>query len=117
MRLTTSKNTSESARITSTRDPLRVAIWAAGVIVAIIAIARGPDATATAATATAGPFATLAAIILASALADRLGAFRILARALIPARGRTTSTAAVLAFTALSAHLSTSTSPSSWPCR
>ncbi len=101
MRLITSNNASESATITSSRDPLRIAIWAAGVIVAIIAVARGPDASATAARATAGPFATLAAIILASALADRLGAFRILARALIPARGRTTSAAAVLVFTAL----------------
>ena len=101
MRLITSNNTSESATITSSCDPLRVAIWAAGVIVAVIAVARGPDASATAARATAGPFATLAAIILASALADRLGAFRILARALIPARGRTTSTGAVLVFAAL----------------
>ena len=101
MLLTMSKNTTESARITSTRDPLRVAIWTAAVIVAVIAVARGPDASAAAARATAGPFATLAAIILASALADRLGAFRILARALIPARGTTTSVGAVLAFTAL----------------
>ena len=65
MRLTTSSNTSESATITSTRDPLRVVIWTAGVIVAVIAVARGPDASAAAARATAGPFATLAAIILA----------------------------------------------------
>jgi arsenical pump membrane protein len=101
MRLTTSSNTSEPARITSTRDLLRVAIWAAGLIVAVIAAALRPDASAAAARATAGPFATLAAIILTAALADRLGAFRILARALIPARGRTTSVAAVLAFTAL----------------
>ena len=101
MRFITSKNTSKSAMITSSRDPLLVAIWAAGVIVAVIAVARGPDASATAARATAGPFATLSAIILASALADRLGAFRILARALIPARGRTTSVGAVLVFTAL----------------
>jgi arsenical pump membrane protein len=45
---------------------------------------------------------TLAAIIAASALADRLGTFRILASTLIPARGpRVTSAAAVLIVTAL----------------
>lgn len=101
MQLITPKNTSESARITSPRDPLRRAIWAAGIVVAVTAATVRPDASAAAASATAGPFATLAAIILASALAGRLGAFRILARALIPARGRVTSVAAVLALTAL----------------
>jgi arsenical pump membrane protein len=61
-----------------------------------------PHAAATAATATARPFATLAAIILASALAGRIGAFAILARALIPARGaKTFAAAAILVFTAL----------------
>ena len=61
-----------------------------------------PHAAATAATATARPFATLAAIILASALAGRIGAFQVLARALIPARsGPVICAAAVLTFTAL----------------
>jgi arsenical pump membrane protein len=61
-----------------------------------------PHAAATAATATARPFATLAAIILASALAGRLGAFAVLARALIPARSaKTIAAAAILIFTAL----------------
>jgi arsenical pump membrane protein len=61
-----------------------------------------PHAAATAAAATARPFATLAAIILASALAGRIGAFQVLARALIPARGaRVISAAAILIFTAL----------------
>jgi Na+/H+ antiporter NhaD/arsenite permease-like protein len=70
--------------------------------VAVTAAALRPDASAAAAAATAGPFATLAAIILASALAGRLGAFRALARALVPARGGTLpSAAAVLALTAL----------------
>jgi arsenical pump membrane protein len=44
----------------------------------------------------------LAAIILASALAGQLGAFRFLARALIPARGaKAVAAAAILTFTAL----------------
>ena len=102
MQLITPKNTSESARITSHRDPLRMIIWAAGIVLPIIAAALAPDASTAAAAATARPFATLAAIILASALAHRLGAFRILARALIPARGpKVTSAAAILMLTAL----------------
>ena len=77
-------------------------MWAAGIVVAVTAAVVRPDAFAAAAAATASPFATLAAIILASALAGRLGAFRVLARALIPARGgKVTSAAAVLALTAL----------------
>jgi arsenical pump membrane protein len=61
-----------------------------------------PHAAAIAAAATARPFATLAAIILASALAGRIGAFQVLARALIPARGATTlAAAAILTFTTL----------------
>jgi arsenical pump membrane protein len=102
MPLITPKSTSESARITSSRDPLRMIIWAAGILLAAIATGLGPGASVLAARATAGPFATLAAIILASALADRLGAFRVLASALIPARGpKIISAAAVLALTAL----------------
>ncbi len=54
------------------------------------------------AAATASPFATLTAIILASALAGRLGVFRTLARAVIPASaGPLASAAAVLALTTL----------------
>ena len=39
MQLITPKNTSESARIMSSRDPLRMTIWAAGIILAVIAAA------------------------------------------------------------------------------
>jgi arsenical pump membrane protein len=102
MQFITPKNSSESARIKSSRDPLRMIIWAAGILLAVIAAAVRPDASVSAAGATARPFVILAAIILASALADRLGAFRTLASALIPARGpRVTSAAAVLTLTAL----------------
>jgi Na+/H+ antiporter NhaD/arsenite permease-like protein len=102
MQLITPKNSSKSARITSSRDPLRMIIFAAGILLAVITAAVWPDAAASAAAATARPFATLAAIILGSVLADRLGAFRILARALIPARGAGAAcAAAVLALTAL----------------
>jgi arsenical pump membrane protein len=102
MQLITPKNASKSVRITSSRDPLRMIISTAGILLAVITAAVRPGAAASAAAATARPFATLAAIILASALAERLGAFRILSRGLIPARGpRVTSAAAVLALTAL----------------
>jgi arsenical pump membrane protein len=55
-----------------------------------------------AARGTADPFLTLAGIILAAALADRLGLFRLLASLLVPERAsRHAAAAAVLAFTAL----------------
>jgi arsenical pump membrane protein len=88
--------------ITSSPDPLQRVIWVAGIVLAVTAAALRPDASADAARATASPFATLTAIILASALAGRLGAFKFLARILIPDRGRSLfSAAAVLALTAL----------------
>ena len=77
-------------------------IWAAGAVLTVIAAALEPGASAAAARATAGPFATLAAIILASALAGRVGAFGVLASALIPVRGaRVATSAGVLALTAV----------------
>jgi arsenical pump membrane protein len=68
----------------------------------VIAGALRPAAYAAAATATARPFAILAAIIAASALAGRLGAFRILSSSLIPVRGaQVGTTAAVLGLAAV----------------
>src|SRR5580704_666596 len=88
--------------MTSSNDPLRMIIWAAGVVLAVIAAALGPGATAVAARATAGPFVTLAAVILASALAGRAGAFQALAGVLIPVRGpRVAAATGVLALTAV----------------
>jgi arsenical pump membrane protein len=79
-----------------------VTIWIAGIILAIVAGALVPRVAVTAAVATAGPFATLAAIILASALAGRLGVFAALGRALVRARSTpVVAVAATLAFTAL----------------
>jgi arsenical pump membrane protein len=79
-----------------------VAIWAAGILLVVVAAAFRPTACAAAAIATARPFGTLAAIITGSAVADRLGAFRILSSAIIPVRGaRIATTAAVLALTAV----------------
>ena len=102
MQFIMSKRTSKSAKITSSQDPLRLIIWSAGILLAVITAAVRPDASASAAAATARPFATLAVIILTSVLAGRLGAFGILARAFIPARGsKAVTAAAVLTLTAL----------------
>jgi arsenical pump membrane protein len=77
-------------------------LWTAGVTLTVLAAALVPDAAVRAATATLGPFGTLAAIILGSVLADRLGAFAVLERALIPdRRAGIASAAAILGFTAL----------------
>jgi arsenical pump membrane protein len=77
-------------------------LWTAGVTLTVLAAALVPDAAVRAATATLGPFGTLAAIILGSVLADRLGAFAVLERALIPdRRAGIASAAAIRGFTAL----------------
>lgn len=83
-------------------DPIRLVLWAAGVVLAAATTAIMPGAATAAARATLGPFATLAAIILGSVLADRLGVFAALGRALIPSRcpARVTA-AAIMSFTAL----------------
>ncbi|HXW45232.1 MAG TPA: SLC13 family permease [Streptosporangiaceae bacterium] len=84
------------------RDVLRLVLWAAGIILAALAVGLRTHDFGPAIRATVGPFGTLAAIILGSALADRLGAFGVLTRAIVPSRGhRVTSAAAVLALTAL----------------
>ena len=102
MQLITQKSNSESDKMTSSNDPLCAIIWAAGVVLVVIAAVLGPGTWAAAARATAGPFATLAAIILASVLAGRAGAFQVLAGGLIPARGaRVAAAAGVLALTAV----------------
>lgn len=77
-------------------------LWAAAVILTAAAVCSRPAALPPAAQATLGPFATLAAIIAGSVLADRLGVFRILASLLIRDRApRAVAAASVLAFTAV----------------
>ncbi len=83
-------------------DPIRVALWAAAAVLAATTTAIMPRTAAVAARATIAPFATLAAIILGAVLADRLGAFAVLERMLIPSRRPAGVTAAaILAVTAL----------------
>src|SRR6266568_4793427 len=98
----TSEKPEISARITSPRDWLPVVLWTAAVILTAAAACLRPEALPPAARATLGPFATLAAIIAGSVLADRLGVFRMLAGLLIRDRApRAVAAASVLAFTAV----------------
>lgn len=102
MRSCTPEARSRSDTISARRDPLRLAIWGASVAATITAAALEPRRVRTALRGTAGPFATLAVVIMAGALFDRMGLFRILARLLIPDRASPrVSFGAVLAFTAL----------------
>ncbi len=102
MRSSGSENLVISAGITSLEDPAMTVVRAAAAILITVAVALRPAAVLPAALATLGPFVTLAAVMGCSALADRLGAFRLAARLLIPGRApRVAAAAAVLAFTAL----------------
>jgi hypothetical protein len=93
-------------------------LWAAAVILTAAAACLRPEALPPAARATLGPFATLAAIIAGSVLADRLGVFRMLAGLLIrdraPARWPPPRSWRSPPW---SAGWPISTSPSWWPCR
>ena len=101
-RLSILEHASVHAKIMSSPDPLRLTVWTSGIVLAIVATTLTPDASADAAKATVKPFAILTAIILGSVLADRLGAFRVLARTLVPVgASRVVSAAAVLVLTAL----------------
>lgn len=98
----TPKRPDVSAKITSPRDRLPVVLWTAAVILLAVAACWRPQAVLPAARATLGPFATLAAIIVGSVLADRLGAFRALARLLVRDQApRAVAAGSVLTFTAL----------------
>jgi Na+/H+ antiporter NhaD/arsenite permease-like protein len=102
MRTRTPGRLDVSARITSPRDRLPVVLWAAAVILTAAAACLRPQDLLPAARATAGPFATLAAISAGSVLVGRAGVFRALAGLLIRDRApRAVAAASVLAFTAL----------------
>lgn len=91
-----------SARIASPPDPLRIVLWVGALALVAVAAWHRSHQLIPAARGTADPFLTLAGIILAAALADRLGLFRLLASLLVPERAsRYSAAAAVLVFTAL----------------
>jgi arsenical pump membrane protein len=81
---------------------VRPGLWAAGAALTAAAAGLRPAAVLPAAAATVGSFATLAAIIGGSVLAERAGVFRLLARILIPGQApRAAAAVAILVFTAL----------------
>jgi arsenical pump membrane protein len=78
---------SERARtdtISSRSDPLRAIMWVAAVALVAIAGALRSGRLGSAATATLGPFLTLAAVIVTAAILDTLGVFRWVARQIVP---------------------------------
>lgn len=93
-----------AVRIVALVDPLAGAIWTAAVAFALLALAvdHGEQSLVASARANAGSFGTLAAVIVAGAVLDRAGLFRVLAGWLTGDRlaGRWLG-AAVLFFTAL----------------
>jgi arsenical pump membrane protein len=102
MRTTTPEKLEVSATITSPRDRLPAVLWTAALLLTAVAACLRPHDLLPAVRATAGPFATLAAIIAGSVLAGRAGVFRVLAGLLIRDRApRAVAAAAVLTLTAL----------------
>lgn len=72
--------------ISAGSDPLRTVLWGLAVILNGIALTLHSGPWLPAADGTAGPFLTLAAVIVAGAVADWVGVFRLLARGLVPER-------------------------------
>lgn len=75
-----------SNSISAASDPLRPVLWGLAAILGAIALALTSGRWFSAAGATAGPFLTLAAVIVGGFIADWIGVFRLLARAVIPER-------------------------------
>jgi Na+/H+ antiporter NhaD/arsenite permease-like protein len=89
------------AKILAGRDPVRCMVWAGTLVLAGLALIVRPKFAWQAAHETAMPFLTLAAIIATAALADRIGAFGLLARVMNPGTSSpVVAVAGVLLFTA-----------------
>lgn len=92
----------ESATISASPDHLRMGIWAAATLLAVAGAAFRHGLLLPAAMASAGPFATLAVVLVGGLTADRLGALRLLARLLVPdSAPALLAVAGTLTFTAL----------------
>lgn len=91
-----------SDTIGASRDPLPLILWGTASCLVAAALVLDLGRILPAAAVTARPFLTLAVVITGAAVADRLGALRVLARFLIPEQAsRVLAFAAVLAFTAI----------------
>jgi Na+/H+ antiporter NhaD/arsenite permease-like protein len=92
----------ERDTIASRPDLLRSLLWGAGLVLVAFAVSHDRNSLPTAAERTAPPFLTLAVVIAAGALADRLGVFRLLARVVLSERAPTLlASASLLTLTAL----------------
>ena len=93
---------SKSDTISARRDPVQLIIWGAALALGVAALVVDHRSAWPAARKTAGPFLTLALVIVIGALSDRIGLFRLMARSLIPEGAHPrVAFAAVLAFTAI----------------
>lgn len=91
----------EDSTIAARPDRLRAAVWLLSCGLLVTASLLRGSALKVAATGSLNPMLTLAAVIAAGLAADRLGAFTLVARLLLPRRaGRTAAAASVLLFTA-----------------
>ena len=94
--------TGECDTIASHPDLLRPILWSAGVVLVGLAASLDRNSLVTAAERTAPPFLTLALVIAGGAIADRLGAFRLLSRVVLSEKlPALLASASVLTFTAL----------------
>lgn len=93
---------SECDRITSRRDMLRRILWATSVGLVAVVVSVDRSGLVAAAETTASSFATVAALVAGGAIADRLGAFRVMANLVLSERIPTVLTSlSVLALTAV----------------
>ena len=95
-------STGECDNIASRPDLLRRVLWAAGLVLVILAASLDRYGLLTAAERTAPAFISLAVIIAGGAIADRLGVFRLLASVVLSERVPVLlASASVLTFTAV----------------
>ena len=88
--------------IASRRDLLRPILWCLGLLLVALAASGDRDRLVIAAVRTAPPFSTLAAVIVAGAIAERWGVFRLVARAVLSKKAPAlVAAASVLTFTAI----------------
>ena len=92
----------ERDTIASRRDLLRPFLWGACLVLVALAASGDRKGLATAAVRTGPPFVTLVAVIVAGAIAERLGVFRLVAGAVLSKKmPALVATASVLTFTAI----------------
>jgi arsenical pump membrane protein len=96
------ESAAEFDTISSRADLLRPVLWGAGLVLVALATSIDRHALVTAVERTAPPFLTLAVVIAGGYIADRLGVFRLLAKAVLSERvPALLASASVLTFTGI----------------